>query len=140
VFTTVVTAQDGTTTKTYTVTVTRNKATPSVTTWPTASAITYGQTLASSTLSGGSSTPAGSFAWTTSSTAPNVGAANQGVTFTPTDTANYNTTASTVSVTVSKADPSVTTWPSATAITYGHTLASCSLSGGTSTRTARAKC
>ena len=37
-------------------TVTVNKATPAVNTWPTASAISYGQTLASSTLAGGSGT------------------------------------------------------------------------------------
>ena len=106
------------------------KASPSVTTWPTATAITYGQTLASSSLSGGSASPAGSFAFTTPSTAPSAGTAAQGVTFTPTDTANYNTASSTVNVTVNQATPSVTTWPTATAITYGQTLASSSLSGG----------
>jgi hypothetical protein len=77
-----------------------NKATPSVTTWPTASAIIYGQTLASSILSGGSASVAGSFAWTTPATAPGVGTASQGVTFTPTDTANYNNVTGSVSVTV----------------------------------------
>ena len=42
-----------------------NKATPTVSAWPTASAITYGQTLASSTLSGGSASVGGTFTWTT---------------------------------------------------------------------------
>ena len=107
-----------------------NKATPVVTTWPTATAITYGQTLASSTLSGGAATPAGTFAFTTPSTAPSVGTAAQAVTFTPTDAANYSTTNGTASVLVNKATPSVTTWPTATAITYGQTLASSTLSGG----------
>jgi autotransporter-associated beta strand protein len=79
------------------------KGTPSITAAPTASAITFGQTLASSTLSGGTASVAGSFAFTTSSTAPNAGTAAQGVTFTPTDTANYNTTTTTVNVTVSAA-------------------------------------
>jgi hypothetical protein len=76
------------------------KATPGVTTWPTASAITYGQTLADSTLSGGVASVAGSFDFTTPSTAPGVGTALQGVTFTPTDTANYNTVRGSASVTV----------------------------------------
>ena len=76
------------------------KVTPTVTTWPTASAITYGQTLASSTLSGGVATPAGNFAFTTPSTVPSVGTAPQSVTFTPTDTADYNTAVGTASVTV----------------------------------------
>jgi hypothetical protein len=92
-------------------------ANPVVTTWPTASAITYGQTLAASTLSGGSATLAGTFAFTTPSTAPNAGTALQSVTYTPADTTDYNTASSTVSVIVNKADPSVTTWPVASAIT-----------------------
>jgi hypothetical protein len=83
-----------------TVSVTVNKAAPSVTVWPVASAITYGQTLAASTLSGGSATPSGSFAFTTPSTAPNAGSALQSVTYTPTDMTNYDTVSSTVSVTV----------------------------------------
>jgi hypothetical protein len=112
-----------------------NKATPTVTTWPTATAITYGQTLANSTLSGGSATPAGSFAWTTSSTAPGAGTASQSVTFTPTDTTDYTTVTGTSSVTVNKATPTVTTWPAATAITYGQTLASSTLTGGSATTT-----
>jgi hypothetical protein len=74
-----------------------------VTTWPTASAITYGQTLASSTLSGGSATPSGSFAWTTSSTAPGAGTSSQSVTFTPSDTTDYTTITGSVSVTVTPA-------------------------------------
>jgi hypothetical protein len=74
-----------------------------VTTWPTASAINYGQTLAASTLSGGSATPAGSFAFTTPSTAPSAGTALQSVTYAPTDTADYTTVSSTANVTVNKA-------------------------------------
>ena len=76
---------------------------PGVTQWPTASAITYGQTLASSTLSGGSASVSGTFAFTTSSTAPNAGTSSQSVTFTPADTTNYNTVTGTTSVTVSQA-------------------------------------
>jgi hypothetical protein len=94
-----------------------------VTKWPTASSITYGQTLASSTLSGGVSTPAGSFAFTTPTTKPGVGTTSQGVTFTPTDTTDYSTLKGTASVTVNKATSSVTTWPTASSITYGQTLA-----------------
>jgi len=116
-----------------TVSVTVDKANPDVTAWPTAGAITFGQTLAASALSGGVATPAGSFAFTTPATAPNAGTAPQSVTYTPTDTADYNTASSTVSVTVSKANPVVTTWPSASAIPYGQTLADSTLSGGGAT-------
>src|SRR5512144_696620 len=112
------------------VSVTVNKANPNVTAWPTASAITYGQTLASSVLSGGTSTPAGSFAFTTPTTAPGTGTASQSVTFTPTDTTNYNTATSTVSVTVNMVRPPARAWLTASAIIFGQTLASSVLSGG----------
>jgi hypothetical protein len=80
-----------------------SKATPTISVAPTVSAITYGQTLASSELSGGTGSVAGTFAFTTPSTAPNAGTASQNVTFTPNDTANYNTATTMVSVTVNAA-------------------------------------
>ncbi len=119
---------------TSTVSVLVNKATPTVT-WPTAGSITYGQTLASSTLIGGSAVApytslavTGSFAFTTPLSVPNAGTAAQSVTFTP-GSANYAPVTSTVSVTVNQATPTVT-WPTASAITFGETLASSTLSGG----------
>ena len=87
---------------------TDTRATPTITTAPSATAITYGQTLASSTLSGGVASVAGTFAFTTPSTAPNAGTASQSVTFTPTDAANYNTASTSASVTVNKATPTIT--------------------------------
>ncbi|NBT49052.1 MAG: hypothetical protein EBT07_14780, partial [Actinobacteria bacterium] len=77
-----------------------SKANPTISVAPTASAITYGQTLASSTLTGGTASTPGMYAFTTSSTAPSAGTANQAVTFTPADAANYNTASTTASVTV----------------------------------------
>jgi hypothetical protein len=82
------------------VNVTVNKVTPSVTAWPAASAITYGQTLASSTLSGGAASVPGTFAFTNPATAPKVGTNPQSVTFTPTDATDYNTVTGSVNVTV----------------------------------------
>lgn len=84
------------------------KATPTISTAPTASTITYGQTLASSTLSGGaasynSATVLGAFAFTTPTTAPNADTFPESVTFTPTDNTDYNTATGTVSVLVLKA-------------------------------------
>ena len=107
-----------------------NKTVPAVTRWPTAAAITYGQTLASSMLTGGAASVAGSFAFTAPGTAPAAGTASQSVTFTPNDTTNYTTVAGSVSVTVNPATTTVTTWPSAAAITYGQSLASSTLTGG----------
>lgn len=107
-----------------------SKAAATVTTAPTASSITFGQTLASSTLSGGVGSVAGSFAFTTPSDAPDAGTAAQGFTFTPTDSANYNSASGAVNVTVARANPTVTTAPTATSIIFGQTLASSTLSGG----------
>ena len=119
------------TTATTTVNVTVAKATPTITAAPTASEITYGQTLGSSTLSGGTASVAGTFAFTTLSTAPGAGTATQAVTFTPSDTTNYNTATTTVNMTVAKATPTITAAPTASGIAYGQTLASSTLSGGT---------
>lgn len=80
--------------------------------WPTASAITYGQTLVSSTLNGGSasfnntSVP-GSFAFTNPSTMPSSGTQMENVTFTPNNASAYNSVNGTVSVLVNKAPPMV---------------------------------
>jgi len=101
-----------------------------VTAWPTASGITYGQALSDSTLSGGSAAVAGSFAFTTPATTPNAGTYAASVTFTPSDQTTYKATNNNVNVSVAKANSSVSVWPTASAITYGQTLASSSLSGG----------
>ena len=91
------------TTATVNVSVTVAKATPTITTQPIASAITSGQTLGSSTLSGGVGSVAGTFAFTTPGTVPSVGSAQQSFTFTPTDSTNYNSATGSVSVTVAEA-------------------------------------
>jgi hypothetical protein len=105
---------------------------------PTATAITYGQALSSSTLTGGSASPsAGSFQWTTPAAIPLVGTQTESVIFVPADTVDYSSSApSTISVTVNPASFTVTvsTDDSGTAsnctpqTTPGHgTDASCSL-------------
>ncbi len=109
---------------------TNNKTTPTVTAWPTAGGIIYGQTLASSLLTGGTASVAGTFAWTAPGTVPPAGTASYSVTFTPGDTTNYNTVTNTVSVTVSKATPTITTPPTASAISLGQALSSSTLTGG----------
>ena len=94
------------------------KATPTITTLPTASAISYGQTLTSSVLSGGAASVAGSFTFTTPSLVPFAGSASESVTFTPNDTTDYNSVTGTVSVTINKGNP-IVTWPAPPAIPYG---------------------
>jgi hypothetical protein len=113
---------------------TATPATPTVT-WPSASAITYGQTLGSSNLTGGSAvfdstTVPGNFAFTAPTTVPGAGSPSESVTFTPSGTA-YNSVTNTIAVQVNKAPTSVSIPPTATAINSGQTLASSALSGGT---------
>ena len=107
------------------------QATPTITTAPTASAISYGQTLAASTLSGGVAGTAGSFAFATPTAALGAGTTAQSVTFTPTDATDYTTVTVPVNVTVNPATPTISTLPTASALTYGQTLAAANLSGGT---------
>lgn len=101
----IVTAANGGGNATAQVTIAVAKATPTVTAAPSASAITSGQALSASILSGGTGSVAGSFAWTDSSIIPPVGTSSQSVTFTPSDTANYNTATTSVNVTVTSAGP-----------------------------------
>ena len=87
--------------------VTIAKATPTISTAPTASAITAGQTLASSTLSGGVASVEGTFAWTDNTITPSVSDSEitpYNVTFIPNDAANYNTATTTVNLTVTAAN------------------------------------
>jgi hypothetical protein len=117
-------------TATTNITVTVNKAAPAISSNPTASAITYGQKLSSSTLNGGSASVPGVFAFTNPDTSPNTGSTNQSITFTPTDTSNYSTTNTNISVTINKATPNITTKPKPSNITLGQKLSDSTLSGG----------
>ena len=111
-----------------------------VSTEPNASAITYGQTLASSDLTGGkavdlgtSTEVEGTFAWKDNSIKPVVSDSNAteyDVVFTPTDTAHNTTAECKVKLTVNKAATEVSETPEAAAITYGNTLADSKLTGG----------
>ena len=78
---------------------------PTITSNPTAAPITYGQTLSGATLSGGSASVSGSFAFASPNTVPTAGTASQSVNFTPSDSTNYNTVSGiSVNVTVNKAN------------------------------------
>jgi hypothetical protein len=87
------------------------KATPAITGSPNASPITAGQSLASSNLSAGTASVPGGFAWTDASTVPSA-SGNYQVTFTPTDSTNYNTVTLSVPVTVNPALTPIESWGS----------------------------
>lgn len=77
------------------------KATPLVTTWPSAASIALGQALSASSLIGGSASTPGAFVFTDPSKIPLVAGSYQApVTFVPTDSANFNFVSSTVKVEV----------------------------------------
>ena len=106
----------------------------SITTAPTASAITYGQPLSASELTGGAATwngnnVPGTFAWTDGDTVPPVGTASYSVTFTPSDT-SFKSDTTQVSVTVNKATPSVTP-PTANSLIYNGTAQELVTAGST---------
>lgn len=111
--------------------ITVNKATPPALVFPTSSGITYGATLSASVHSGGSGD--GGFAWENPDTVPTVDNSGYNVIFTPRDTDNYDYSGFTlediVAISVSKALPAVT-FPTASSITYGESLSSSTLSGG----------
>ncbi len=101
------------------------KAILDITTNPSASAITYGQTLTDSILTGGIASVEGYFAWTDNSSAPAVSDSDTtlySVTYTPDDTINYNTATTDITLTINKADPAYTT-PTGLSAVYGQTLA-----------------
>lgn len=103
-----------------------NQVAPSITAWPTASAIVYGQALTSSSLTGGTASVAGTFSWTTPATVPAAGTQSESVTFTPSDTNDYTTATGSVTLTVNQATPTIT-WSAPAAIAYGTALSASQL-------------
>ncbi len=112
-------------TATASVTLTVNQAVP-VITWAAPAAITYGTALSATQLDATASV-AGTFVYTPAAgTIPAAGSQTLSVTFTPTDTTDYNTATTTASLTVNKATP-VITWAPPAAITYGTALSTTQL-------------
>ena len=118
-------------------TITINKATPTVTAWPTIAAVTYGTNLgAALVLKGGSASVTGTFAITDSYNAddvPNAGTHTYNVTFTPSETNKYNNVSGgTATLTVNKADQAIAwtaTPPTELTVGDSHTLSATALGG-----------
>ncbi|MBQ5563514.1 MAG: hypothetical protein IIT39_09010, partial [Clostridia bacterium] len=108
------------------------KATPTITTIPTASDITYGQTLENSTLSGGKASVEGVFEWADTTIKPKVSDSKKteyDVVFTPDDSENYNSVVFKITLTINKADPEFEVPTGLTAV-CGNTLADLTLPKG----------
>ena len=72
----------------------------------------------------------GSFSWQNGKAVPTVNNTGYIAVFTPDDSTNYDSAAITVTVTIEKATPIVSTIPAAAELTYGQCLSESSLSGG----------
>jgi hypothetical protein len=97
-----------------------NKATSAIT-WANPAAITYGTALSSTQLDATASVP-GTFVYNPgAATVLTAGTHTLSVTFTPTDTTDYQTSTDTATIVVNKATTSVT-WANPAAITYGTAL------------------
>jgi PKD repeat protein len=119
-------AGSNTTTKTSYITV--NKSTPTIT-WGTPANIIYGTPLSATQLNAGANV-AGTFTYSPSiGTTLSVGSHTLNVSFVPTDSANYTTTTSSVSLLVLNGDPGVT-WGNPADITYGTALSGTQLNAG----------
>ena len=106
------------------------KATPSIN-WNAPPAILYGTALSGAQLDA-SSAVAGSFAYSPAAgTILDSGVQTLSVTFTPTDTVDYNTATASVQVTVNKATPSIA-WAAPAAITFGNALGGSQLNASAS--------
>jgi hypothetical protein len=110
-----------------------NKATPTIS-WATPSPITQGMALGSTQLDAASGGIAGSFVYSpVAGTVLSAGSQILSVTFTPTDTADYNGANGSVTLTVDNKTTPVITWATPAAINYGTALSATQLnasSGG----------
>jgi hypothetical protein len=114
------------TTATSMVSIIVGKATP-VITWTNPGSITYGTALSGAQLDA-SSTVAGTFAYTPAAgTILTAGTQTLSVTLTPTDTTDYATATTSVTIMVGKATP-VITWANPASIAYGTPLTATQLS------------
>jgi hypothetical protein len=113
------------TTATASVTLTVDKATPTIT-WATPKAIPYGTALSATQLDATSSV-AGKFTYSPASgTVLGAGSQTLTATFTPTNTTDCTTATASVTLTVNKATPAIT-WATPKAITYGTPLSAMQL-------------
>jgi len=117
-------------TVTQTVSLTVNKATPTVT-WAAPAAITYGTALSATQLNASAGVNGNLVYTPPAGTVLGAGTQTLSVTFTPGDTTDYATVTQAVSLTVNKATPTVT-WAAPAAITYGTALSATQLNAGAS--------
>jgi Flp pilus assembly CpaE family ATPase len=108
------------------ITLTVTRATPAIT-WPAPASITYGDALSATQLNATASVP-GKFTYTPAAgEIMPAGTHTLSVHFTPTDSSDFAAVQSSVSLTVTKAKPTVIMWPSPAPITQGTPLSATQL-------------
>lgn len=115
------------------------KADPVISELPVADPISYDphKTLNEASVSGGAvigvsgESITGTWSWADDSAVPAVDVTDYDVVFTPDDQKHYNSVRGTIQLNVSKADVNIADLPTASAITYGDSLAKSVLYGGT---------
>ena len=97
------------------------KATPTIT-WPTPASIAYGAALSETELNATASVP-GTFVYSPAlGDVPKAGEQTLSVTFIPADSIDYTTATAAISLTVTKASPTVINWPAPPDISFGEPL------------------
>ena len=108
------------------VSLTVTKAKPAIT-WPTPAPIVYGTALSAAQLNATASVP-GKFVYTPASgEVLAAGTHSLSATFTPTDITDYAVVQTSVSLTITKAKPTVIAWPTPATISYGIALSAAQL-------------
>jgi Flp pilus assembly CpaE family ATPase len=103
-----------------------------VITWPTPDSIAYGTALSATELNATASVP-GSFAYSPAAgDVLTAGTHALSVTFTPDDTVDYTTATARVLLSVTKAAPTIITWPDPSVIAYGTALSATELNAAAS--------
>lgn len=94
------------------------KATPAISTWPQAGDLTYGQALSASQLTGGEVDVEGAFGWADGTQQLAVGSYTLDIVFTPADTVNYISLGSQATVNVLKATAAYTAPTAISSLNY----------------------
>ena len=107
------------------------KATP-VISWPTPASIEYGTALSETELNATASVP-GTFVYSPAmGDVPRAGDQALSVTFIPSDSVDYTAATTSVTLTVTKASPTVINWPAPREISFGEPLSNAQLNATTS--------
>ena len=107
------------------------KSDPVINNWPTASSISFGESIEHSSLTGGDANVPGYFVLIFPDTIPNAGKEQAfPALFIPVDIHNYNCVNGIITIDIEKANPVIISWTAISPITYGQLLSEAIITGG----------